>query len=192
MARTSARRCCSTGSPTGGGSRPAPTRRWWSSGSNPSGASTSRSGCRPSASRCAWSWPSAGRRAPPSPRPPPRSSRHRSERHGSRSRAWRRIAAASAALGFLFLPVGWAVALGLAVGGALLAGLRPGVLAPVVLALAGLWVLTLQARYAIIPGYEWALETARVHPVAMAATVALLVDVLTVRWWRPPDPKEPR
>ncbi len=102
------------------------------------------------------------------------------------------LAAASAALGFLFLPVGWAVGLGLAVGGALLAGLRPGVLAPAILALAGLWVLTLQARYAIIPGYEWALETARVHPVAMAATVALLIDVLTVRWWRQPDPKEPR
>ena len=74
----------------------------------------------------------------------------------------------------------------------LLAGLRPGVLAPAVLAMAGLWVLALQARYAIVPGYEWALETARVHPVAMAAMVALLVDVLTARWWRPPEPKEPR
>jgi arabinofuranan 3-O-arabinosyltransferase len=95
------------------------------------------------------------------------------------------IAAAAAGVGLFMLPLGWAVGLGLAVAGALVVRLRPGVLAPAILALAALWVLGLQARYGIIAGFEWALETSRVHPVAMAAVIVLVLDVLTARWWQP-------
>ncbi len=104
---------------------------------------------------------------------------------------------AAAGLGAVFAAVIGPVP-GAAVGLAALAGARRGRLrpllvlgSPVLAALSAAYIIALQVRDGIPPGFEWPAEFSRVHPLGWTAVALLVADVVVARLYRGGGPDGP-